>query len=174
MKALTSVHTPPFARFAKEAEMKLNSKAITAIGVVALALPVAAVAHPGSNHGHHNGQNKPHSVMYIFRGTYAGDGTTVSVTGGNHHSRAAGLVGGDVQFDLSSARISVADTNADTVMDLNDVVSGDSVLVQARLPKGDPGAQPLVARQLVDQTNSAVDDESTDTDDDSADDPTDD
>src|SRR4051794_2879347 len=112
--------------------MKLNAKVTTALGVAALALPVAAVAHPGSNHGHHNGQNKPHAVMYVLHGSYAGDGMTVSVTSANHHG--SGLAGQDVQFDFSSARISVADTNADTVTDLNDVAAGDRVLVHARLP----------------------------------------
>jgi hypothetical protein len=136
----------------KEAIMRIKSKVIGSLGVAALALPVAAVAHPGSNHGHHNGQNKPHAVMYVFQGSYAGDGSTVSVTKANHHG--SGLVGQDVMFDFSSARISVADTNADTVMDLNDVVAGDNVLVQVRLPKGDLATQPIVARHLVDQTNS--------------------
>jgi hypothetical protein len=141
--------------------MKLQSTAITALGVAALALPVAAAAHPGSNHGHHNGPNKPHAMMYILKGTYAGDGTTVSVTSANHHG--SGLVGQDVLFDFSSARISVADTNADSVTDLSDVVAGDKVLVQVRLAKDDPGKQPIAARHLIDQTNS----------DDGSDDPTD-
>jgi hypothetical protein len=138
--------------------MKLQSKAIAALGVAALALPAAAMANHGhhngashTNNGHHNGQNKPHSVMYVLKGTYSGDGSTVSVTSANHHG--SGLVGQDVAFDFSSAKISVADTNADTVMDINDVVAGDKVLVQVRLPKGDPATQPIVAKHLVDQTN---------------------
>jgi len=131
--------------------MKVKSKVIGALGVVALALPVAAGAQPGHGHGH--GQGQSHSVMYILKGTYSGDGSTVSVNHGNKHARNAGLVGQDVQFDFSTAKISVADTNADTVTDLSDVLSGDVVLVQARLPRQDPGAQPLVARHLVDQTN---------------------
>jgi hypothetical protein len=140
--------------------MKLRRSWLAAVSVAALAVPAAAVAHPG--HGHANGHNKNHKVQYIFRGTYDGTGL-VNVTGGNHHARKAGLVdAGDVQFDLTNTKLSVADTNADTVIDVNDVVTGDQVLVQARLPRQDPGSQPFAARHLVDQTSPA-DGDSTDT-----------
>jgi hypothetical protein len=109
---------------------------------------------------------------YVFEGTYEGDGV-VSVNHGNAHVRHADLIG-DVTFDLSAARLSVADTNADTVIDPTDVLVDDHVVVKARLPRQDPTVDPSVAaRQLVDQTNPGDDgidedtessDESTDTD----------
>jgi hypothetical protein len=47
----------------------------------------------------------------------------------------------------------VDDTNADGAETVDDVVVGDKVHVQARLPKADPGPQPFVARKLIDQTH---------------------
>ena len=148
--------------------MKFRRSWFAALGVAALAVPAAAVAHPG--HGHANGHNKNHAVMYIFKGTYDGSGL-VNVTGGNHHARQAGLVGaGDVQFDLTNARLSVADTDSSGVIDVNDIVNADAVVVQARLGRQDPGSQPLAARQVVDQTNPADSDSSdTESTDDSSD-----
>ena len=140
--------------------MKVGKRWLAAIGVAALAVPAAAIAHPG--HGHGNDHGKNHKVQYIFRGAYAGSGL-VSVTGGNHHARKADLVGTDVQLDLTGTKLDVADTNADQVVDVNDLVTDDQVLVQVRLPKQDPGAQPFAARHLVDQTNPADSDSSEDT-----------
>jgi hypothetical protein len=139
--------------------MKPRKSWLAALGVAALAVPAAAVGHPG--HGHANGHGKNHHVQYIFKGTYDGDGL-VSVSHGNRHVRRADLVGTDVQFDLTNARLDVADTNADTVIDASDVLTGDQVLVQARLPRQDPGGQPFAARHLVDQSNPG--DDSTDSD----------
>jgi hypothetical protein len=149
--------------------MKLRKSTLAVLSVAALAVPAAAVAHPGHGHanghnkshsGHANGHNKSHNVQYVFKGTYDGTGL-VNVTAGNHHARAAGLVGvGDVQFDLTNTKLDVADTNADLVIDVNDVVTGDQVLVQARLPRQDPGSQPFAARHLVDQTSPADSDSS--------------
>ena len=133
--------------------MTKRTRMLVVIGVTALAVPAYAAAKPG--HGHANGHGKPHNVMYILKGTY-GDGGVVSVTHGNGHAKRAGLVGTDVTVDLSAAKFTVADTNGDGTADASDVLVGDEVLVQARLPKGDPGVQPFAARHLVDQTNSAV------------------
>jgi hypothetical protein len=127
--------------------MNKRKRIIVAIGVAALALPAYAAAKPGH-------ESKPHNGMYILKGTY-GDGAVVSVDHGNAHAKHAGLVGTDVALDISAAKITVADTNADGTADASDVIAGDRVLVQARLPKGDPGVQPFAARHLVDQTNSA-------------------
>ena len=93
-------------------------------------------------------------MAYICKGTYEGDGL-VSVRHGNAHAHKAGLVGEDVQFDLTGAKLRVADTNADSIIDATDVLVGDAVIVKARLPKHDPGPQPFAARQLVDQTNNS-------------------
>jgi hypothetical protein len=47
-----------------------------------------------------------------------------------------------VTFDFASARLAVADTNADQKLDLADVEDGDVVLVQARTVEGSAYAAP--------------------------------
>jgi hypothetical protein len=134
--------------------VKVRRSCLAALGVAALAIPAAAVAHQGHGKGHASGHPSGqgnHNVQYIFKGTYDGSGL-VTVDHGNRHVRQAGLIG-DVQFDLTNTKLSVADTNADTVIDVNDVLTDDKVVVQARLPKQDPGVQPFAPRHLVDQTN---------------------
>ena len=83
---------------------------------------------------------------------HAGGGS-VEVSHGNAHVRHASLVDTTVQFDLSNAKLTVADTNEDGTVDAADLVTGDSVVVKARLPKSDPGPQPFAAKHLVDRTN---------------------
>jgi len=137
-------------------------KRAVAIGaVLALGAAPAALAakpdDPGSQgQGHAGGHSKKGGkavVSYVFKGTYAGAGS-VDVDHGNAHVRKAGLVNTPVSFDLSSARIVVADTNADGTADANDVAANDRVVVKARLPRKDPGSQPYAAKQLVDQTHA--------------------
>ena len=151
------------------------SRAIAIGAVLALAAAPAALAEkpadPGSQgHGHANGKGhaSDHSkaggkavVMYVFKGTYAGDGS-VDVTKGNAHVKKADLIG-TVSFDLSGAKIVVDDNSGDGNRDLGDVNTGDQVVVKARLPKSDPGSQPFKAKQLVDQTHAAGGDESPET-----------
>ena len=129
--------------------------AIAGIGVLA-AVPTAFATKPddpGSQGHSKSGTHGNPTVSYVFKGTYAGDGSVV-VTKGNAHVKKAHLVGETVSFDLANARIVVADTNADGVKDVNDVATDDKVVVKARLPKKDPGEQPFAAKQLVDQTHS--------------------
>jgi hypothetical protein len=128
----------------------VRKNALIIAALTAIAIPATAVANNG--HGHGNGHG-PKAVSYIFKGSYAGGGS-VDVNHGNGHVKQAGLVGTTVQFDLSNAKLTVADTNGDGTVDANDITTGDKVLVQARLPKSDPGAQPFAAKHLVDQTNS--------------------
>jgi hypothetical protein len=133
--------------------MNLRKAFVVALGAGALAVPAAALAKPGDHgHGHGHGHGGNPTVMYVFKGTYGADGV-VSVNHGNGHVKKADLVGQDVQFDLSGARLVVADTNADGSTTADDVSSGDRVVVQARLPKQDPGDQPFAARKLIDQSN---------------------
>lgn len=122
------------------------------LGVGALALPTAASAVQGD---HPTGKpDKPgKGVSYVFKGTYAGE-SAVAVTKGNKHARD--FEGETVTFDLSAAKVSVADTTGDGVVNVDDVVVGDSVVVKAKLPKGTETAQPIVAKHLVDQTNPAA------------------
>jgi hypothetical protein len=91
-------------------------------------------------------------VAYVFKGTYNEDGS-VHVLKGNSRVRKGGFVDQDVQFDLGNARLTVADTNSDGTVDATDLVVDDKLVVKARLPKNDPGAQPFAARHVVDQTN---------------------
>lgn len=145
--------------------MSLRSKLFATIAVAALALPASALAgsgsyteHPGNSHGHQNGhgkgQKKNPVVTYVFKGTYDGSGS-VTVLHGNSFVKKQGFVAQDVSFDLTAAKVVVADSNADGSSDLSDVATGDQVVVKSRLPKKDPGAQPFKARQLVDQTHPA-------------------
>jgi hypothetical protein len=133
---------------------------LVVLGVVALAVPGAAVAKQGEDNGKGkaNGHAKTKTVGYVFKGLYAGDGA-VDVKKGNAHVRKAGLVGETVSFDFEDARIVVADTDGDSDRDLDDVEVGDKVLVKSRLPKGDPGEQPFEARRLIDQTHAPSDDD---------------
>lgn len=139
------------------------SKAIAIGAVLALAAAPAALAQkpadPGSQ-GHGHGKASEHSkaggkavVMYVFKGTYSDSGS-VAVDHGNAHVRKANLVGTTVSFNLTGAKIVVDDNNADGNRDLTDVHNGDQVVVKARLPRTDPGAQPYTAKQLVDQTHT--------------------
>lgn len=102
------------------------------------------------------GGPKAHNVKYIFKGTYEGAGV-VAVKKGNAHVRKGDLTGISVTFDLSAAKLVVDDTNGDGAITVDDVLVDDKVHVQARLPKGAPGAQPFAARKLVDQTHPADD-----------------
>jgi hypothetical protein len=133
-------------------------------GTIALASVAPAVAAPGNGHGQggdhgqqgqSHGKSKVHSVTYVFKGTWNA-ATGLSVKGGNAHVRRAGLIGQDVQFDLSSARLVVADTDGVPGISPTDVRDGDRVVVKARLPRKDPGSQPFAAKMLVDQTSPAV------------------
>jgi len=141
---------------------KHTAKRAAAVGaVMALAAAPAAFAvkpaDPGSQGHGHSGEhgNKAKGVGYVFKGVYAGDGS-VDVDHGSAHVKKAELVGTTVSFDLSAAKIVVADTNADGSKTADDVVAGDRVVVKAKLPRKDPGEQPFAARQLVDQSHPAV------------------
>ena len=135
----------------------MKSRFTIAIGVLALAVPSAAVAKPGTGHG--GGKTKP--AQYVVEGTYAGGGV-VSISHVSGHARKAGWKGQDIAFDLSSAEIRAVDANLDGTVDVTDVAVGDEVQVKARLPKGDPGAGPYVAQRLVDLT-TYVDEDGTET-----------
>jgi hypothetical protein len=132
--------------------------AVLALGTASVAL-ADQPADPGSQghgHGHASGHSKASGkavVMYVFKGTYSGDGN-VAVDHGNAHVKKADLVGTTVSFDLTNATIVVADNNADGSKDLTDVASGDRVVVKARLPRLELGSQPFTAKQLVDQTHA--------------------
>lgn len=149
--------------------MKIPFGKLVVIGAFAVASvsPAAAVAAPGGNgHGHGHGQqqsqghgkakgkSKVHNVTYVFKGTWNAATGTVTVKSGNAHVRKAGLVGQDVTFDLTKARLVVADSGSDSQITTADLKDGDLVVVKARLPRKNPGSQPFVAKMLIDQTNA--------------------
>lgn len=157
-----------------------RNRALVALGIAAaLALPAAATAKGPGGHGQsgkhgqgtahsqapHGGKGKgkghdkgKHMRALVIKGTVkaTGDGTLqVTVKQSNHHGGA--LRGQDVTFDVTDARIVVADANGDGTRDMADVAVGDRVVVKARIAKGetpDP-AQPIAARQVVDRSAKA-------------------
>ena len=150
--------------------MKIPYRHSIVAGALALASVTPAMAAPGNGHGHGqggdhgqqgqshgkaNGKAKVHNVTYVFKGTWSAAGG-LTVKSGNAHVRKAGLIGQDVQFDLSGARLVVADTDGVAGLSAADVKDGDRVVIKARLPRKDPGTQPFAARMLVDQTNPAA------------------
>ncbi len=96
---------------------------------------------------------------YVVKGVYDEAGN-VDVTGGNSHTRRAGLVGKEVSFDFSQAKLVVADTNGDDQVTLADLQAGDKLVVQLKLPRA-LGSGRHVARKVVDQTNPPVEEDET-------------
>jgi hypothetical protein len=141
--------------------MKSSAIKLAVAGAVALASVTPAMAKPshgpGGTHApsglHGGGKSKVHNVTYVFKGTWDATAGAVVVTHGNAHVRKAGLVGQSVQFDLTGAKLVVADTNADGSVTVDDLKTGDNVVVKARLPRKDPGTQPFKAKMLIDQSN---------------------
>jgi hypothetical protein len=132
-----------------------TQRLIAALGALAIVAPVASAdAKPGPK-APKDKPDKVKTVTYVFKGTFTAADGTVAVKKGNAHARKAGLVGSSVAFDFTSAKLTVADVNGDGKRDLADVQDGDKVLVQARLPRRQPGEGPFKARKLVDQTRAA-------------------
>lgn len=128
-------------------------RSLLVLGIAALAIPAGALAKQGENHGKGKAKGHgPHSVAYLFKGTYVGE-SSLEVKAGNSRVRKGGLIGQTVAFDLTDARIVVRDTNADGQQNLEDVATGDWVVIKARLPRKDPGDQPFDAKRLIDKTN---------------------
>ena len=129
-------------------------------GILALGLPAGVAAKGKPDHaGKKEGKGKSKPATYVFKGTWNGDGT-VLVTGGNSRVRKQELKGTNVAFDLTNAKLRVADTSGDGVVDASDIVAGDKVVVQAKLPRDIANAvAPYAARKLVDQTHPAVEEQ---------------
>ena len=95
---------------------------------------------------------KPKVVTYEFKGLVAAvvDGT-VQVTVQSGNSKAKKLKGQTLTFDVSKAKVKVADVNGDGKRDLADVAVGDRVNVQAKVAGPLDAAKPVVARHFVDK-----------------------
>ena len=74
-------------------------------------------------------------VTFVFKGVYKGAGV-VTVAKGNSHVRKGGYVGQDVTFDMSAAKLVVADTDGVPGVTVADLQVNDVVLVQARQARG--------------------------------------
>ncbi len=129
------------------------------IGVGILFVPAVAGAKPGPKPEKPAKPAKPvKTSTYVFKGLWHADGS-VTVSGGNAKVRKGGFVGETVAFDVTGAKLRVADTDADGAVTAADLVEGDKVVVQAKLPRTDPGEAPFAARKVVDQTHPKVEDE---------------
>lgn len=139
---------------------------LAVLGAAALvAFPAGAMAKGGSG-GHGKADDadvakpskskkpkKPKVDTYEFKGlvTAVGDGTvSVEVKAGN--SRGKKFKGQTLTFDVTKAKLHVADVNKDGKRDLADVAVGDRVNIQAKLPRsGVDATQALPARHVVDK-----------------------
>jgi hypothetical protein len=137
--------------------VKIPFGKLAVVAAFALASVSPAVADPGNGHGHGPstapGHTKTHNVTYVFKGTWNAADGSVTVKHGNHHVRKAGLIGQNVTFDLTGAKLVVADTDGDGKKTTADIKDGDKVVVKARLPRKDPGTQPFKAKMLIDQSS---------------------
>ena len=145
----------------------INRWMAVVLGAAVLAVPGTAAAKGGPGHGHggkakqekaEHGKSHKHGKKdratkpkkakkpknFVFRGVYKGDGV-VTVASGNSWVRKGGYVGKDVTFDLSEAKLIVADTDGVPGVTATDVQAGDVVLVQARLPRGSKAPEPVEA-----------------------------
>ena len=144
----------------------INRWMAVVLGAAVLAIPGTAVAKGDHGQGHakkekaervksHEHGKKGHKGKkdkadkkakkpknFVFRGVYKGEGV-VTVTSGNSWVRKGGYVGTDVTFDLSEAKLKVADTDGVAGVSAADVQVGDTVLVQARLPRGTKAPEPV-------------------------------
>ena len=126
------------------------------VGAGILLVPAVAGAKPGPKH---EKPAKPVKLAtYVFKGVWHVDGT-VTVSGGNAKVRKGGYLQQVVAFDVATAKLRVADTNADAAVTVTDLVEGDKVVIQAKLPRTAPGDAPYAARKVVDQTHPVVETE---------------
>jgi hypothetical protein len=142
----------------------INRWMAVVLGAAVLAVPGTAVAKGDHGKGHakkekaaHHKSAKKHGKKdkakkakkpknFVFRGVYKGDGV-VTVVSGNGWVRKGSYVGKDVAFDLSSAKLIVADTDGVPGVTAADVQAGDVVLVQARLPRGSTAPEPAEVKE---------------------------
>jgi len=118
------------------------------VGVFLLVLPAAL----SDGHERH-GPKQDRQAAYVFKGTFVSAGSSVSVLKGNRHVRRAGLVGQTVAFDLSAARVRVADVNGDGMRNTADLQNGDLVVVKAFAPRRSSNAGRFMAHKIVNQTH---------------------
>lgn len=134
--------------------MHRHTRLAAALGVAALLIPSAAVAHDKPVKPE-KGKGKSKPAGYVFKGVWH-TGGTVTVSAGNARVRKGGFVGQDVAFDVAAAKLKAADVDGDGSVTVADLQEGDKVVVKARLPRKDPGTGPFAAKMVVDQTHPVV------------------
>ena len=153
-------------------------RVVAVLGAAALTVPSVAAAAPGKGKGpaksdatteaqaggkaqsraKAKGKGKVKKVKlatYVVKGVYDEAGQ-VDVTGGNSHTRRAGLVRDNVVFDFDGAKLVVADTNDDGTVTRADIQAGDKLTIQLKLPRS-LGEDSYKARKVVDHTHPPVD-----------------
>ncbi len=142
--------------------MNLKRTAAALCAAALVAFPAGAMAKKSDERGSDKSgksakskkPKKPKTATYVFKGTVAGkgDGTQLQVAVVHGNSKGKKFKGQTLTFDLSKAKLKVADVNGDSKRDLADVAVGDRVVVQAKLPVGAVDAsQALPARHVNDQ-----------------------
>jgi len=185
----------------------INRWMAVVLGAAVLAVPGTALAKNDhakndkaseKSHKHGSKHEKQHgkkdksakakkAVTFVFKGVYKGAGV-VTVSKGNAHVRKGGYVGQDVTFDMSAAKLVVADTDGVAGVTVADLQVGDELLVQARQARGtkavvapvedtatatteteeapaaDQAPSAIKARKVVDKTHPPVSDDDEDKD----------
>ena len=179
----------------------INRWMAVVLGAAVLAVPGTALAkndHAKSGkdkasekshkHGSKHEKKAKKPVTFVFKGVYKGAGV-VTVAKGNSHVRKGGYVGQDVTFDMSAAKLVVADTDGVPGVTVADLQVNDVVLVQARQARGtkapvvvpaddtaaasteteeapvaDEAPSAIKARKVVDKTHPPVSDDDEDKD----------
>ena len=157
-------------------------RVVAVLGAAALTVPSVAAAAPGKGKGpaksdatteaQAGGKAKSRAkakgrdkvkkvrkvklVTYVVKGVYDEAGR-VDVTGGNSHTRRAGLIRDNVVFDFDGAKLVVADTDDDGTVTEGDIQTGDKLTIQLKLPRT-LGEGPYKARKVVDRTHPPVED----------------
>src|SRR5215213_9531607 len=184
----------------------INRWMAVVLGAAVLAVPGTALAKNDhakndkaseKSHKHGSKHEKKHgkkdksakakkAVTFVFKGVYKGAGV-VTVAKGNAHVRKGGYVGQDVTFDMSAAKLVVADTDGVPGVTVADLQVNDVVLVQARQARGtkapvvvpaddtaaasteteeapvaDEAPSAIKARKVVDKTHPPVSDDDED------------
>ena len=134
-------------------------RTMVGLGAFALVVPAATAAH-GKSRSHQHKPKQNSTVAYQFKGTLVdadaqSETAVVEVERANRHARA--FRGDEVTFDLSRAKLVVADRNGDGSRDLADTAPGDRVKVLARMPRrlAPTASQPFPAKRMVDLAPSA-------------------
>lgn len=136
-------------------------KLLAAAAVLAVAATPAALAKgkpedPGSKGKGHTKPAKGKNV--VVKGTVvSSDANSLVVLVPAPKGKGKGQAkkpSGELTFVITTAKLTVADTNADTKIDGTDLKAGDKVVVQSRVADG-----VYTARHVVDQTNPPAEDE---------------